>query len=130
MGRARCDSRVLDDSQSSGLRRVRLHRRGVAEDPAASMTWLERAATVPMLAAFAGACGQVLDLGHEDVAAPHYATPETIASEQDAGPGVPTIIASNQYGAIDIAISGTRVYWLEESVNPLVPSAENGVVRS
>ena len=93
------------------------------------MMGLERASAI-LIVAFAVACrGEVLDLGHEDIGAPRYATPETIASEQDAGPGVPTIIASNQYGAIVIAVDERRVYWAEQAVNP-VPPAEKAVVRS
>ncbi|HMI87820.1 MAG TPA: hypothetical protein VK550_27245 [Polyangiaceae bacterium] len=96
------------------------------------MTWLECTATISMAASFAAlaaACGgKVLDLGH-DTGAPAYATRETIVSERDAGPGVPTIMASNQYGASAIAIDETRVYWAEAGVNPQ-QRTENGVVRS
>ena len=74
-----------------------------------------------------GCGGETLGLGRDG---PGYATPETIAGEADAVPGTPTVIASHQYGAYDVAVDDTRVYWRTVGTPPTDFAHETCVVRS
>jgi hypothetical protein len=79
-----------------------------------------------------GSCGgPVLDLGQNtppDAGQPtRYATDGT-----DVGGGIPTIIATSQYGCAALALDETRVYWSTYGPGASDPAiaAESGVVRS
>jgi len=78
-----------------------------------------------------GCGGLTLDLGRDE--GPGYATPATIAREVDAAPGTPTMIASHQYGAYNIVVDDTRVYWTTAGAPPpgrVDLAQESCVVRS
>ncbi|HMI87821.1 MAG TPA: hypothetical protein VK550_27250 [Polyangiaceae bacterium] len=80
-----------------------------------------RAAVVSVIGVWvcaSGCGGKTLDLGHDTNEGPGYATPDTIAREVDAAPGTPTVIASHQYGAFNIAVDDTRVYWTTSGSPP------------
>ena len=85
------------------------------------------------------ACGdKTLDLGKDQatppavVDGPRYATRQELAAEGSAEPGVPTVMATHQYGAVALAVDDARVYWAAED-NPRLPGQyprECSVVRS
>jgi hypothetical protein len=52
-----------------------------------------------------------MDFGHDNPNGPRYATPEMLDAERDAAPGVPTIIATHQWGARALVVDETRIYW-------------------
>jgi hypothetical protein len=86
------------------------------------------------------ACGDnVLDLGQNPspeppvVDGPRYATRDELAADESSEPGVPTVIATHQYGAMNLVIDETRVYWVTRDNPRTLPGQfpkESSVVRS
>jgi len=92
------------------------------------MKLLSAAAAIGLLSSACG--GKVLDVGISE--GPRYATPETIRGAEDAGIGHAIVMAAHQYGALELALDDTRLYWTTGWTPPLLSQepTETGVVRS
>jgi hypothetical protein len=92
------------------------------------MKLLSAAASLGLLSSACG--GKVLDLGISE--GPRYATPETIRAAEDAGINHPIVMAAHQYGALELALDETRLYWTTGRTPPLLSQevTETNVVRS